>query len=144
MPNGTVHFNVDMDSVPDFGKDGRLLEEALPADEPIKVSGGKWSFGKAASLKYAKSKATGAYELIGLNDTAKPNVSGLKLTYTAKTGLFKGSFKLYATNEATTPSGKAPKLKKYTVNVIGFVVDGKGYGEATLKKPAGAWVVTVQ
>ena len=90
MPNGTVHFNVDMDSVPDFGKDGRLLEEALPADEPIKVSGGKWSFGKAASLKYAKSKATGAYELIGLNDTAKPNVSGLKLTYTAKTGLFKG------------------------------------------------------
>ena len=145
MPNGTVQFNVAMDSVPDFGKDGRLLEEALPVDEPIKVSGGKWSFGKAASLKYAKNKATGAYELIGLNDSAKPNVSGLKLTYTAKTGLFKGSFKLYATNEVTTPTGKAPKLKKFTVNVIGFVVDGKGYGEATLKKPAGGpWAVTVQ
>ena len=40
--------------------------------------------------------------------------------------------------------GKAPKLKKFTVNVIGFVVDGVGYGEATLKKPAGAWAVTVE
>ena len=145
MPNGTVHFNVDMDSVPNFGKDGALLEEALPAAEPVNVSGGKWSFGKAASLKYAKNRATGSYELIGLNDAAKPNVSGLKLTYTAKTGLFKGSFKLYATNEATTPTGKAPKLKKFTVNVIGFVVDGVGYGEATLKKPAGGpWSVTVE
>ena len=44
-------------------------------------------------------------------------------------------------NEATTPSGKAPKLKKHTVNVIGFVVDGVGYGGATLKKPAGTWAV---
>ena len=143
MANGTMYFNVAMDKVPDFGKDGRLLEESLPVDEQIKVSGGRWSFGKAATLKYAKSKATGSYELIGLNDSAKPNVSGLKLTYTAKTGLFKGSFKLYVTNEATTPTGKAPKLKKFTVNVIGFVVDGKGYGEATLKKPAGTWAVTV-
>ena len=47
-------------------------------------------------------------------------------------------------NEATTPSGKVPKLKKHTVNVIGFVVDGKGYGEVTLKKPAGTWAVAVQ
>jgi len=144
MPNGTLHFNVDMDSVPNFGKDGMLLELALPAAEPVKVSGGKWSFGKAATLKYAKDRATGAYGLIGLDDSAKPNVSGLKLTYTPKTGIFKGSFKLYATNESTTPAGKAPKLKKYTVSVIGFVVDGVGYGEATLKKPAASWTVTVE
>ena len=37
------------------------------------------------------------------------------------------------------------KLKKYTVNVTGFVVDGKGYGQATCKKPAGGpWAVTVR
>ena len=51
---------------------------------------------------------------------------------------------MYATNEATTPAGKSPKLKKYTVNVIGFVVDGKGEGQAVLKKPAGTWAVTVE
>ena len=135
-------FNVAMDSAPAFGKDGKLLDAALPTNMPISVFGGtKWSVDKAASLKYRKDKATGAYELTGLD--AK-NQSGLKLSYTAKTGQFKGSFKLYATNEETTPAGKSPKLKKYTVNVIGFVVDGVGCGEATLKKPAGAWAVTVE
>ena len=140
-----MKFNVEMDTVPDFGKDGTLLVAALPVDEPVYVAGGlRWSFDKAASLKYKKNRATGAYELLGLDDPKKPNLSSLKLSYTAKTGQFKGTFKLYATNEATTPAGKSPKLKAYTVNVIGFVVDGVGYGSATLKKPAAAWSVTVK
>ena len=37
-----------------------------------------------------------------------------------------------------------PKLKKFTVNVIGFVVDGVGYGQATCKKPAVSWNATVK
>ena len=42
-------------------------------------------------------------------------------------------------------SGDKPKLKKYTVNVTGFVVDGKGVGRAMMKKPAGGpWAVTVR
>ena len=51
--------------------------------------------------------------------------------------MFKGSFKVYAlTNK---------KLNKYTANVVGSVVDGKGSGEATIKKPAaGPWHVTVE
>ena len=145
LAKNQMAFNVEMDDVPDFGKDGELLAAALPVDEPVHVAGGtKWSFGKAPSLKYAKDRATGAYTLTGLGDPAKPNVSGLKLSYTAKTGQFKGSFKLYATNEATAPAGKSPKLKKFTVNVIGFVVDGVGYGEASLKKPAASWAVSVR
>ena len=36
------------------------------------------------------------------------------------------------------------KLKKYTVNVNGIVVDGVGYGAATCKKPAVSWPVTVK
>ena len=145
LAKSQMKFNVEMDAVPDFGKDGELLEAALPVDEPVYVAGGtKWSFDKAASLKYKKNKATGAYELLGLDDPKKPNLSGLKLSYTAKTGQFKGTFKLYATNGATAPAGKSPKLKKFTVNVAGFVVDGVGYGEATLKKPAASWVVTVK
>ena len=135
-----MKFNVEMDSVPDFGKDGTLLNEALPVDEPVYVAGGtKWSFDKVPSLKYAKDRTTGTYNLIGLDDPTKPNVSGLKLSYTAKTGQFKGTFKLYATTD-----GAKPKLKKFTVNVIGFVVDGVGYGEATLKKPFAAWSVRVK
>ena len=57
-----------------------------------------------------------------------------------KKGTFKGSFKVYALKGA----GKARKLKKYTVNVSGVVVDGVGYGTATCKKPAVAWPVTVR
>ena len=64
----------------------------------------------------------------------------MKLTYTAKTGQFKGSFKVYALQG----TGKKRKLAKYTVNVIGFVVDGVGYGRATLKKPAASWSVRVE
>ena len=141
LPNGTMRFNVAIDKIPDFGKDGALLEVALPKDEPVAVSGGKkLTCGKAASLKYAKDKATGLYSLAGLDDPKKPNLSGLKLTYTPKTGVFKGSFKLYAAAE-----GAKPKLKSYKVDVIGFVVDGVGYGEATMKKPsAGPWTVIVK
>ena len=37
------------------------------------------------------------------------------------------------------------KLKKYTANVTGVVVDGKGFGQALVKKPAfGPWSVTVR
>ena len=61
-------------------------------------------------------------------------MSGLKLTYTAKTGLFKGSYKIYASNEYTVDEGKAPKLKKYTVNVSGVMFEeGGGIGIATVK-----------
>ena len=84
-------------------------------------------------------RADGVHTLTGLDDPSKPNVSALKLSYTAKTGQFKGSFKLY-----TTTGGDKPKMKKFTVNVIGFVVDGVGYGEATLKKPAASWSVRVE
>ena len=61
------------------------------------------------------------------------------VTVRAKKGSFKGSFKIYALQG----TGKNTKLKKYTVNVNGVVVDGVGYGVATCKKPAASWAVTV-
>ena len=113
-----------------------VLEELLPDGEPVTVSGGKWKFAKAA--KVGIDKKTG--EVVA--DTSKgSNVSGLKLTYTPKTGFFKGSFNAYALD---TVGGKK-KLKKYTVNVSGVVVDGVGHGQATCKKPAsGPWPVAVR
>ncbi|MBO4287712.1 MAG: hypothetical protein J5985_06055, partial [Kiritimatiellae bacterium] len=106
------------------------IEALLPDGEPVRVKGGKWVFDKAASIKYAKGA------LSGDNDPKKPNRSAMKLTYTPKTGLFKGSFKLYAL--------QGGKLKKFTVKITGVVVDGEGTGVAKLAKPAVTWSVSVR
>lgn len=127
------------------------LEELLPYGEPVIAKGGKWSFAKAATVKWAKPKkgaevseyydeASGK-DLVIDTTKGKTNLSGIKLTYTPKTGEFKGSFKIYA----LTSLGKAKKLTKYTVNVTGIVVDGVGQGTATLKKPVNvSWPVLVE
>ena len=137
LADGAMAFKVEFESLPDVGE---ILEPALPTNVTAYVSGGKkFDFGKAASPKYRKDRASGAYGLTGLDDPAKRNLSGLKLKYAPKTGIFKGSFKVYATT-----GGDKPKLKKYTVNVIGFAVDGAGVGWATLKKPSAEWTVTIE
>lgn len=129
-----------------------VLTDLLPNEEQAAVNGGKWAFAKAASVKWAKPKRGTELKDLPIYDEAsgkgliidtaksKTNLSGLKLTYTPKKGTFKGSFKVYALEGA----GKATKLKKYTVKVTGIVVDGVGYGEATCKRLAASWSVTVR
>lgn len=139
---------VDVDDLSMF--DGTVISRLLPYEEIAEVSGGKWKFAKAASVKWAKlKKGTVAPEIFDedsgkglvVDETkGKTNLSGMKLTYTPKKGTFKGSFKVYVL-EGT---GKATKLKKYTVKVSGVVVDGVGYGIATCKKPAISWSVLVK
>ena len=110
------------------------IEELLPDGEPVIPKGGKWSFAKAAGVKYAKDKKTTVPSLVV--DTKKgTNLSAMKLTYVPKTGIFKGAFKIYAI--------QGGKLKKFTVKVIGVVVDGKGWGSAT-GPGAVRFVVTVE
>ena len=94
-----------------------------PFDIPLKVSGTKWDAGKAAKVAYKG----GAVTVTGTN------VSGLKLTYTAKTGLFKGSFTVYAV--------KGGKLTKNKFSVFGAVTGGNGYGTAVLKGKGSAAVL---
>jgi len=137
--------NGDLDKFP-----GTLLTTLLPDEETATVKNSKWTFAKAATVKWAKPKKGAAkpeiYDeasdkgLIIDDSKGKTNLSGLKLTYTPKKGTFKGSFKVYAL-EGT---GKAIKLKKYTFNVSGFVLDGVGYGKATCKKPSVSWSLTVE
>ena len=98
------------------------IEDLLPDGETVIPKGGKGSFAKAAGVKYVKDKSTGAFNLV-IDDTKGTNRSAMKLSYTPKTGIFKGSFKVYAI--------QGGKLKKFTVKVIGVVVDGKGEGSAT-------------
>ena len=66
---------------------------------------------------------------------AGANPSALKLTYAAKTGTFKVSFKVYAVANG--------KLKATTVNVAGVMIGGKGYGAATVKKHGGVPVTVM-
>ena len=130
---------------------GELLTDLLPMDVDFSVSGSKWTFAKNASVKWAKPKngapppemfdKESGKGLVVDTSKGKTNLSALKLTYKAKDGTFKGSFKVYALEG----EGAKMKLKKYTVNVAGIVVDGVGYGRATCKKPAaGPWSVVVQ
>ncbi|MCR5750362.1 MAG: leucine-rich repeat protein [Kiritimatiellae bacterium] len=129
---------------------GNVLADLLPKDETADVVRGKWSFAKAAGVKWGKPKKNAPKPDIYDADTGKglildtskgkTNLSGMKLNYTYKKGTFKGSFKVYAL-EGT---GKSTKLKKYAMNVTGIVVDGVGYGQATCKKPAARWAVTVK
>ncbi|MGN0854727.1 MAG: hypothetical protein ACI4R9_04320 [Kiritimatiellia bacterium] len=130
---------VDLDA---FGDNAVLASAETASGETVSpyaelgfaMAGKKWTFDKPASVRW--KKAPKGSEVLGtwLIDTSKDktNIPGLKLTYNTKTGLFKGSFKVY------TESGK-----KYTANVSGIIVDGIGYGKATIKKPAATWSITI-
>lgn len=106
------------------------IEGLLPDGERVIAKSGKWSFNKAASVKLKNGA------IVGIDDPKKPNLSAMKLTYTPKTGIFKGSFKIYAV--------QGGKLKKLSVKVSGFVVDGVGCGQATLAKPPSSWLLSVE
>ena len=101
------------------------------------VNGNRWVFDKAATIKYKKGEFDDdAYEK-GLNE-GKTNNSGLKLTYNARSGTFKGNFTVYSEDGA----GKMPKLKKMRVTVTGVVVDGYGYGQVTVRN-VGVYPVSI-
>ena len=128
---------------------GTVLESLLPKDAKGTSSSSRWKFARAAGVKWAKPKvgvrpvvmdAESGKGLIVDTSRDKTNLSGIKLTYTAKSGTFKGSFKVYALEG----SGKSTKLKKYTVKVGGVVVNGVGYGSATCTRPEINWTLTVR
>lgn len=128
-----------------------VQENFLPDGEPVLAKGGKWAFNKAASVKLSKDRIN-----VDVDTSAgKTNLSAMKLAYAPKTGLFKGTFKVYVVGKSSggASSGCAfcgatagmKKFKKYAVTVTGVVADGKGYGQATLRRPAGGpWGVTVE
>lgn len=121
------------------------LDYLLPSGEnaePVIQSGEKWSFAKAAQIKYKKitdrTTNEGRYELQGVDDPEKTNLSAMKLTYTPNKGTFKGSFKVYALETA----GSGLRLRGYSAKVSGIVVDGVGYGIASIGNN-GSFLVSV-
>lgn len=118
--------------------DGYDLVVDPPSEESIYVrnNGKKLAFDKAPSISYKRYSEDGEswYELVGLDDETKPNLSALKLSYKLKTGEISGSFKIYASNEGSVGDGAKPKLKKYTAKVKGFLYPyGGGEGLAQVK-----------
>ena len=125
--------------------DGELppgtVTELLPTSVVAAVSGGKWRFAKAAKVKWSKIKGSNPAEYELAVDTSKDrtNLSGLSVSYTPKTGVLKGSFKVYALVESR---GRI-KLKKYGATLAGAVIDGTGRGTATVKSPHCVWTVSI-
>lgn len=110
-------FRIDADAFAAMW--GKSAMPYLP--DGVSVGGGaRWTLPKTGKVAYVR----GTTEV----DTTKllDNPSALKLTYKAKDGTFKGSFKAYAVENG--------KPKATTVNVVGVLVDGVGYGTATIKK----------
>ena len=98
-------------------------------------SGTKWVVAdgaKAGKLTLVR----GTSEIDTEKSKITANTSGLKLSYKAKDGSFKGSFKAYNLENG--------KIKSYTVNVTGVMVGTKGYGTATVKKPSCTFQITIE
>ena len=97
----------------------------LPVGLSVAQNGTKWVVADGA--KAGKVQLTGD----GAVDEAKAGVnpSALKISFTAKLGTFKGSFKAYKLVKG--------KPKATTVTVSGILVDGVGYGTAFVKKVGG-------
>jgi len=107
----------------------RVLTEYLPDGMSVEQKGSKWIVdGGSKTGKVVVDKTTGEVDE-AKSKTAGYNVSALKLTYTAKTGAFKGSFKIYV----VTGNGKSYSVKSVTANVTGFVVESVGQGTASVK-----------
>ena len=121
-----------------------VLEDCLPTGEPVvSASGGKWVLRRAGSVAYrsVRDAATGekAWRLVGMDNPAKPNLSGLKLAVNTKTSTFKGGFTLYL----DAGGAQKPKLRKLKAAVTGVVAGGRGHGMAVLKG-VGAWPVWIR
>ena len=90
----------------------------LPEGVPVE-GGEKWTLPKAGRVVQLTSNREVRESMLGENPAA------LKLTYNAKDGSFKGSFKMYTFGRG--------RLKPTTVKVKGLLVNGVGYGTATAK-----------
>lgn len=96
---------------------GAVLTDYLPDGVKVTQNGARWVLPRAGKVALRNGEIDEAKLL--------DNPAGLKLSYKAADGSFKGSFKVYA--EANG------RLKATTVNVAGVMIDGVGYGTATIK-----------
>ena len=100
-----------------------------PDGEEVFVAGKKWSVDK--SVGTVKYDAADGRVIVKVGKGKTPaNVSKLRLTFAEKTGVVKGSFKLYWLDK----SSAKPKVKTESVAVTGITVDGQFHGNAVIRK----------
>lgn len=110
---------------PEAREDETLFGELLPNRESVLFTGSKLKTAKAPLIQLVSDKRSGVRRLRVSGGT---NTSRLKLSVNKTSGVFKGSFVVYAA------SGTPGKLKRHAYKVFGIFVDGIGYGLATCHK----------
>ena len=80
--------------------------------------GKKWNIAKGGKIKLMGNDF--------VDQAASPNPGGLTLSYTPKTGAFKGKYAVYVNNFG--------KSKKLSATINGVVVGESGYGTAVIKR----------
>lgn len=143
--HGEHTFSVDVGDYTLNNEKYELIDETIPTDMEIVTNSKTWDCGKAPKIQYKKFREDGEtwYELVGLDDENKTNISNLKIKFNAKKNTFSGSFKVYATNEGSIEKGK-PSLKSYSFSVSGAISGGIGIGTATCRSLKATWTITVE
>ena len=135
LENGEVSFSAEFDDLePENDNYSFIIDAPMGAAATVK-SGKTLNFGAAPKLKYNayREGRDRWYELAEWDEDRYPNANAVKLSYKPATGVFSGSFKIYASNEFALDDGKKPTLKTYTAKVTGYVVDGVGIGTVSVK-----------
>ena len=119
IANGTLYFSLDSYPVSCQGYPVIGGTAFLPVSQRFTSANSKWSFARSGTLRY--NRQTSQFVMSSMD-----NPSGLKLTYVSSTGYFKGKFTVYVSRNGRS-------ARKYTATVGGFMVNGKGSGQVTIR-----------
>lgn len=119
LSNGEHVFDFAMPTFREYLSDVDDVDVA-PGGAVFTVAGSKWDAGKSSG------RVKVVYGELVVTGSSPSNLAALKFKYTAKTGLVKGSFKLYYM--------AGGKIKYDKVTITGVVVDGRLVGSGTVKK----------
>ena len=130
-----VFFSADFEDLEPENDNYDFLVDAPAGAVATVKNGTSLNFGASPKLKYNKYREDGEtwYELAEFDEDRYPNLNADKSTYKPATGVFSGSFNLYASNELSLDDGKKPTLKTYKAKVSGYVVNGVGVGTVSVK-----------
>ena len=120
LNDGTLYFMLDSSIASWQGKTVIGPDEFLPLRQAFTTKNSRWTFPKKGSLRY--NKGSDSYVMSSME-----NPSGLKLKYSSATGYVKGSFTIFAHD------GTSASIRRFTANVYGFMVEGKGDGIVSIK-----------
>lgn len=129
-PTGEMTFSLE--AIPAISG-ATVQTDYLPKAVKATFDQRKFTIAKANKIKADRSGTVTrtAAGRAGMTD----NDAGLKLTYTTRTGAFKGSFTVYTIVNS--------RLKKVKATVNGVFVKGVGYGSAVIKN-VGSYPVTIR